>query len=178
MAVFIFRCRDCQHEAPPAGSKGQDNVDRPGRCERCGGPLEIGRQSSPDPVAESARRGVVERLQLRDVWSSIAETWYAWHVSRRMLKLYQQVRSECDLTGKSLYEQVIMRWSRADSRSTAAILRHAEESFCTWPASHDLRFRNVVHYVVVCEYLQARKGNLGTQTRMGTTVARVVPNDL
>lgn len=178
MAIFIFRCRDCQHEAPPAGSKAQDTADRPGRCERCGGPLEIGRQSSPEPVAESPHQRLVERLHLRDAWLMLAETWYAWHVSRRMLKLYQQVRSECGLTGISLYEQVIMRWSRVDTRATAAILRHAEESFCIWPASHDLRFRNVVHYVVVREYLQARKGNVGTQTRMGTTVARVVPNDL
>ncbi len=153
-------------------------MPRPERCERCGGPLELGRQSSPAPVTDTPRDRIVERLHLRDIWSTIAETWYAWHVSRRMLKLYQQVRTECDLTGTSLYEQVIMRWSQIDIRATAAILRHAEESFCTWPASHDLRFRNVVHYVVVYEYLQSRKGNLGTQTRMGTTVARVVPDDL
>lgn len=178
MPVFIFRCRDCQHEAPSPDPRAQDCVQRTTCCERCGGPLEVSRQSSAHPPAEGPRHWSADYRHVRDVWFRIVETWYAWNVSRRMLKLYQQVRSESGLTGTPLYEQVIMRWSQTDIKATTAILRHAEESFCSWPAWHDLRFRNVVQYVVVCDYLRSHRENLGTQTRMGSTVARVVPMDL
>ena len=178
MPVFIFRCRDCQYEAPLPGPQAQDSANRTGRCERCGGLLELCRQSSSTPAAASPRHWIADCLHLRDVWLAISETWYAWHASRRMLELYQQVRSESGLTGISLYEQIIMRRSRIDIRATNTILRHAEASFCSWPSWHDLRYRDVVQYVVICDYLGSREEGVGTQTRMATTVARIVPQEL
>ncbi len=71
-----------------------------------------------------------------------------------------------------------MRRSQTNIRATSVILHHAGESFCSWPAWHDLRFRDVVQYVVVYEYLRSHKEKVGTQTRMGATVARIIPRDL
>ncbi len=178
MPVFLYRCRDCQHEVPVADSRAQDSAHRTGHCERCGGPVELGRQFSPQSSSGGPFQGITERLYLRDAWLAMAETWYAWRVSRELLRWVQRVRSESGLTGIALYEQVIVQRSRLDVSATKAILRRAEESFCSWPASHELRFRDVAQYVVVHEYLRSHKEHVGTQTRMATTVARTIPDHL
>jgi hypothetical protein len=116
---------------------------------------------------------------LRDIWAMMAEKRYAKRASRTMLKWYRRVESEEPrLAGRALYEQIIKRRSGLDIGATKAILQRAEESFCSWPAWRELCYRDVVLYVVVHEYLRSHESNLGTQTRMGSTVARVIPESL
>jgi len=60
----------------------------------------------------------------------------------------------------------------------AAILDGAENSYCLWPLKRELRFRDVVSYVVVQEYSHLNSFRRGTQTDMRRIVARVIPAEL
>jgi hypothetical protein len=147
-----------------------------GRCERCGGPAEFARLDRPagnDPVDTPTR------LRLPRVVCIVAEKWYAWRTSREMLGWYQRVRGEQpQLTGKSLYQQIIVGRSGLDDEAARGVLRRANRRFCEWPFARKLRFRDVVHYVVIDEYLQSHITNLGTHTDIGRVVARLIPHDL
>jgi hypothetical protein len=61
---------------------------------------------------------------------------------------------------------------------TQRIVRRAEQSFCQWPAARELRYRDVAVYVIVDEYLRARRLEVGTQTDMALIIARVIPEEL
>jgi hypothetical protein len=109
----------------------------------------------------------------------VIEKWFAWHESREMLALYHRVRSEEPLlAGRALYERILVRRSGLDATAVARVLRRATESLCDWPSGRDLRFRDLVQYVVTTEYLHAHVTRLGTQTDMGKTIARVIPDTL
>jgi hypothetical protein len=109
----------------------------------------------------------------------VAEKWFAWRASRALLDLHARIhREEPQLIGRTLYERVVIRWSGLDIKAAAGVLRRAEQSFCSWPSGRDLRFLDLVHYVVVDEYLRSHVASLGTQTNMGRIVAHVIPADL
>jgi len=55
---------------------------------------------------------------------------------------------------------------------------HEGSSFCDWLLKRKLRFRDVVQYVVINEYLRSHLTNIGTYTDMSSIVARVIPHDL
>jgi hypothetical protein len=117
-----------------------------------------------------------KRLCLRRSAWIVAEKWHAWRTSREMLAWYQRVcGEEPQLTGRRLYGEVIVRRSALDVKAAAAVLQRARQSFCDWPCERKLRFRDVVRYVVIDEYLRSHPTTLGTQTDMGTVVARIIP---
>jgi len=95
-----------------------------------------------------------------------------------MLLCYRRVReNDPDLHGLALYERVLA--SRGLSLyAITQVLAHARESFCTWPISRDLRFRDVVHYVVVTDYLRAHPKKVGVQTNLTITIGRIVAKEL
>ena len=96
-----------------------------------------------------------------------------------MLGWFKRVRGEePHLTGRPLYQQVIVRRSGLGDEAARRLVRRAYQSFCEWPVERKLRFRDVVHYVVVDEYLRSHLTNFGTHTYMGRVVARVIPPDL
>jgi hypothetical protein len=109
----------------------------------------------------------------------VAEKWYARRASRELLEWYRRVHGEePQLAGTALYQRVIVRRSGFDVKAAAGIVRRAEQSFCAWPSDRDLRFRDVVLYVVIDEYLRSHSTHLGTQTNMGEVVVRLIPGDL
>jgi hypothetical protein len=96
-----------------------------------------------------------------------------------MLEWHQRVRGEKpELTGRALYQQVIVRRLGLDVEATRGVLQRAYQSFCEWPLVRTLRFRDVVQYVVVDEYLRSHPTDLGTYTDMGKVVAYVIPHNL
>ena len=123
-------------------------------------------------------RRALGRLSDHFVASRAGEIWYAWRTSREMLLCYLRVReNDPDLDGLVLYERVLA--SRGLSlNAITQVLAHAQESFCTWPISRDLRFRDVVHYVVVTDYLRAHPQKVGIQTNLTTTIGRIISKDL
>jgi hypothetical protein len=109
----------------------------------------------------------------------VAEKWFARRASHELLDLHERIhREEPQLTGRTLYERVVVLRSGLDVKAAAGVLRRAEQSFCDWPSGRDLRFLDLVLYVVVDEYLRSHVATLGTQTNMGKIVARVIPADL
>jgi hypothetical protein len=109
----------------------------------------------------------------------LAERRFASQASRELLDLYTRIKlEEPQLTGKALYERVVIRRSGLDAQGAAGVLLRAEESFCDWPSGRDLKFHDVVQYVVIDEYLRSHVGNVGTRTNMVNVVARVIPHDL
>jgi hypothetical protein len=134
--------------------------------------------SFPRPRANSSHSTGM-RLRLPRAVSMVAEKWYARRASRELLEWYRRVRDEePQLSGATLYQQVIVRRSGLDVKAALGILRRAEQSFCAWPSDRDLRFRDVVLYVIIDEYLRSHATDLGTQTNMGNVVARLIPSDL
>jgi hypothetical protein len=147
-----------------------------GRCERCGGPAEfarVGVQAATEPVSTPPR------LRLPRVAWIAAQKWYAWRTSCEMLRWYKRVRDEePQLTGRSLYQQVIVRRSGLDHEAARRVLRLAYERFCEWQCERTLRFRDVVQYVATDEYLRSHLAKLGTHTDMGRVVAHLIPPNL
>jgi hypothetical protein len=96
-----------------------------------------------------------------------------------MLRWYKRVRrEEPQLTGRSLYQQVIVRRSGLDHEAARRVLLLACQRFCEWPCERTLRFRDVVQYVAIDEYLRSRLTKLGTHTDMGRVVAQLIPPNL
>jgi hypothetical protein len=109
----------------------------------------------------------------------VAEKRFAWHASRELLDSYKRIQlEEPQLTGRTLYERVVIRRSGLDVQAAVGVLRRAEESFCDWPSGRDLKFHDVVQYVVIDEYLRSHVGTVGTRTNMVKVVARIIPHDL
>ena len=110
---------------------------------------------------------------------TVSERWYAWRASRAMLKQYHRARTVGHtLSGRPLYEDILCRHFGFTPAGAAAILNGAENSYCLWPLKRELRFRDVVSYVVVQEYLHINNFLRGTQTDMRRIVARVIPAEL
>jgi hypothetical protein len=42
----------------------------------------------------------------------------------------------------------------------------------------EVRFRDVVHYLIFDEYMRAGKARAGTKTNMGEVVARIIPEEI
>jgi hypothetical protein len=130
-----------------------------------------------DPPRTSTTRSASKWLLVPGV-RLLAESWFAWQASHELLDSYQRVhREEPELIGKTLYERIVIRRSGLDVNAAAGVLRRAEQSFCEWPSERDLKFRDVVRYIVIQEYLGSHTA-VGTYTNMGKVVARVIPDHL
>lgn len=108
----------------------------------------------------------------------LAECWFAWQASHELLDLYERTRrEEPQLIGRTLYVRIVIRRSGLDVDAAEGVLRQAEQSFCEWPSERDLKFRDVVRYIVIEEYL-ASYATIGAHTNLGRIVARVIPDAL
>jgi hypothetical protein len=108
----------------------------------------------------------------------LAEYWFAWRTSNELLDSYNRMRrEEPQLIGRALYERIVMRRSDLDVKVAAGVLQRAEQSFCQWPYARDLRFRDLVRYIVIGEYLRSHVA-IGTRTNLEKVVVRVIPEEL
>ena len=58
------------------------------------------------------------------------------------------------------------------------MLARAAQSFVDWNTDRDLRFRDVVLYLIAHEYMLRRPERHGVIARLGNVVARTVPINL
>jgi hypothetical protein len=109
-----------------------------------------------------------------------AERRYAKETSEQLLDLFRrEQREHPELKGRALYEAVTARRLGLNPPVSATeIVRRAEESFADWPVERELRFRDVVHYLIFDEYMHAGKARAGTKTNMGAVVARIIPEEI
>ena len=172
----LVRCTHCLRAMPMPLAIDDRFPTLAGRCDSCNGPLEPARIGCVDNgcVSTPLRRRLVYGARI------VAEMWYAWRTSHEMLRWYQRVSvAEPQLTGGSLYEAVIVRRSGLDIDAASGVLRRARQSFCEWPGPRKLRYRDVVHYVVVDEYMRSHMSDFrGTYTNMRRVVANIIPYHL
>jgi hypothetical protein len=100
---------------------------------------------------------------------------FAKRESRKALRAYQCVHAaRPDLQGRDLYEEIVAKCA-VDQRETAlAYVRHAVDSFAAWPANREVRFRDVVAYIIFDE-LVLSKQRPGTRADIEAVVASIVP---
>ena len=147
-----------------------------GRCDSCSGPF------APARVGRAGNGCVSTPIRLRLEYGAriVAEMWCAWRTSCEMLSWYRRVSvEEPQLTGGLLYKEVIVRRSGLDIEAASGVLRRVRQSFCEWPSPRKVRYRDVVHYVVVDEYMRSQLTDFrGTYTNMRRVVASVIPYHL
>jgi YHS domain-containing protein len=107
------------------------------------------------------------------------ERRFARRVSRELLKLYRIVSAaQPDLRGRDLYRRIIIARSRADPAAADMLIDQAEESFAAWPVAREVKFGDVVHFVVVSEYLASHGTSPWIQGNVGREVASEIPDHL
>ena len=147
----------------------------PGRRDNCGGPSELTRV---DPVCD---RPVTTQTRSRFPCAArvLAEKWHAWRATHEMLRWYQRVSgAEPQLTGTTLYQEILVQRFGLDLKVARCVLQRVRRSFCEWPRRRELRFRDLVNYLVMEEYMQAHSTKIGTYTDMRRMVSRIIPLDL
>lgn len=132
-------------------------------------------------VAQTSRRSSLQLffrypLHLLTAWREVR---FARKSARLALLCYRQLRSEHpELADEGLYEGFVAERNAVDVSDARAILQRAAASFASWPAAHDLKFVNVVQYLVISEYLVAYPKRNGTTSNMARVIAQVIPREL
>ena len=113
------------------------------------------------------------------MFAAHSEKRYARHASAQLLDLYwQRRRVQPDLEDRALYESVVAQRLGPQEARAAEIVRRAQESFADWPVERELKFRDVVHYLIFDEYMRTGKAREGTKTNMGVVVADIIPDEI
>lgn len=151
-------------DAPPAAPSPESERETPSRAN--------GRSASMEPVGAAVPRS----RRLPAPLLILSEYWYARRRSRLLLALHDAVRQQQPMdSNRARYEEVVVRWRGLDRHSARALLHRAEQSMSAWESGQSLRFRDVVLYVVFDDYQRAHPDRHGARSRMGRTVARVIP---
>ena len=126
-----------------------------------------------------SRQMVLNRRPVSTAARVLAEKWYAWRTSHEMLRWYQRVSGEePHLTRTTLYREIVVRRLELDIGAARDLLQRVRQSFCEWPHQRELRFRDVVNYLVVDEYMQGNVTNVGMYTDTRRIVSGIIPSHL
>jgi hypothetical protein len=121
-------------------------------------------------------RGGFDRLLNLFPWR---ERRFARRVSRELLKLYRTVAAgHPGLKGRDLYRKIVALRLHGDPASAEALIDQAEESFAAWPVARAVKFCDVVHFIVVSEFLASRGSSPWIHVNIGSEVASQIPHDL
>lgn len=110
---------------------------------------------------------------------AIKERHFAKKAVKRLLKAHSTISTvKPELSGKSLYREILLHAQQVDESRADAILREAEESIDEWtaPGRKELGFREVVHYFVFSQYLAT--GHRGTVVSLRSIIDALVPADI
>jgi hypothetical protein len=106
------------------------------------------------------------------------ERRFARRASLEILDAYRRERAAHPSTsGNEMYARVAARRLGTDIDTAHAVVKQAEESFAYWPVGRDVKFCDVVTYLIISEYLKSKPSGHGT-THIRRVVARIVPDDL
>jgi hypothetical protein len=107
------------------------------------------------------------------------ELRYSRKAARLALDRYQGLQAERpDLTGRALYEAFVCDRNTIEASAARVILQRAEASFAMWPADRDLKFMDVLKYLVISEYLVSHPKRGGTSINMARIIEQVIPLEL
>ena len=131
-----------------------------------------------DVLTSSGAQGL--RWSRRLLPGLLLERSFARRSTRALLELHARLHAaDPTLEGPALYTAIVRQHvPGADEAVATQLLLQAAESFCGWPAVRALRFRDLVQYLVIRDYLAAHRESVGTRTNMARLVAALVPAQL
>ncbi len=95
--------------------------------------------------------------------------------SHKALRAYQWVHAaRPDLQGRDLYEEIVANCVVNHRETARAYIRHAADSFAAWPANREVRFRDVVSYIIF-DQLVVSNQRPDTRADIEAVVASIVP---
>jgi YHS domain-containing protein len=107
------------------------------------------------------------------------ERRFARRISRELTRQYWNITASYpELRGRDLYRQIVAARRLIDLEAADSLIKKAESSFASWPVQRELRFRDVVHFIAVSEYLAAHSESSWIHANVGREVALNVPRDL
>ena len=118
-------------------------------------------------------------IRVSKLLTAIREKIFARRTVRRFLRAHAEVSAaRPDLSGRELYREILLHTPQVEKSSVNGILLHAENSVDEWtaPGREGLRFRELVHYFVVSQYIAA--GHRGTLISFRKIVDALVPEDI
>lgn len=133
-------------------------------------------------VAESPGQIGVTRGGLE----AVAEMFLAWRerrfaagVCRELLRRHAEtVRRNPGLLGLPLYRRIVADRHGGSIALADAILDRASQSFAQWPSSRTVNYRDVVHYLVVLEFIAANKGARWIHADLKQFISDAIPRCL
>ena len=96
-----------------------------------------------------------------------------------MLQILKQLQvQEPALQGEALYTRAITQRLACDTAQAREIVRLADVSFAQWPEERDVRYRDVVNYLIVHQILGRDAKAVGTQSDIDRIVRDTIPQEL
>jgi len=113
------------------------------------------------------------------MFAAIREKRFAVRLVKRLLAAHSAVHAEKpDLSGTSLYKEVLLRSELVDPSRIDAVLWEAEDSVDEWTTrgQDGLGFRQLAHYVIISRF--RADGHEGTIASIRKVVYSRIPADL
>jgi hypothetical protein len=125
------------------------------------------------PVQGTAIQGL--RAWLR-AWRERRDTGQC---CRELLALYHRVAdSHPQLLGQELYRRVLASHLGPTGPTVDEVLQGAKDSFASWPADRDIKFRDVVHYLAAVRLMGGSGGDLTVRADIRAVVDEAIPHSL
>ena len=139
--------------APVAPARHPDD-DRPSTFERI---EQAARIVAESPGQAGGTRGGLEAVAA--IFLAWRERRFAAVICRELLRRHAEtVRRNPGLLGLPLYRRIVADRHGGSLPLADAILDRASQSFAQWPSCRTVNYRDVVHYLVVLEFIAANKG--------------------
>jgi hypothetical protein len=96
-----------------------------------------------------------------------------------LLGLYQRAeRLHPGLSAEALYRQVVAAKLSREGREVDDVIQGARVSYANWPVERDLCFRDVVHYLAVSGYCEARGRKPWLRSHVVDVIDAEIPAEL
>ncbi len=107
------------------------------------------------------------------------ERQFAAGVCRALLRQHDETSTRHPgLAGVPLYRRIIADRHGGSVLVADAIMERASESFAEWPVSRSLNFRDVVHCLIVLEFIAANRGARWIHADLKQFVSDTIPSGL
>jgi hypothetical protein len=116
---------------------------------------------------------------LQSILRAWKERQYAVKHCRELLRMHQSLATrQSGLDRFELYRQLVAQRTGGDANAVEALLLHATQSYAQWPVDRPLNLRDVIHYLVVQEYLAAHQQASWLEQNLKRIVDSAVPHEL
>ena len=161
-------------ESPSIATAPASTLEHPSTFER----IEHATRLAAEAMSRrhAARQGLPGVAAILFAWR---ERRFATGICRDMLRLHADVTaSRPELQGLPLYRRIVSAHHGGSLAVADAILERAGQSFAEWPVSRALNFRDVVHYLVVLEFIAANKNVRWIHADLKRLVSDAIPHEL